>query len=79
MQDKFINKKSNKEIVMLIHIMLCYKPKLIKTLKPNRNITGLSEPEKWPSNQVNVLSDKSGISNQQIKNGLYLSNFSKIR
>lgn len=57
MQDKFINKKSNKEIVMLVHIMLCYKPKLIKTLKH------------W--NLIEILLDYQNQKNDQIIKLIY--------
>lgn len=50
---------------MLILIMLCYKPELIKTLKHwnlrcRENIR-IAEPEKWPRNQDNLFYDISGI------------------
>lgn len=46
---------------MLILIMLCYKPELIKTLKHwnlrcRENIR-IAEPEKWPRNQDNLFYD----------------------
>ena len=58
---------------MIIHVMLCYKPVLIKikTLKPIRQIIGIAEPGKCSRNEDNLLYDKSSISSNQKKNGLY--------
>lgn len=82
MLEKSTHNKSNKEIHMLILIMPCFKPELIKTVKHwnlrYREIIGIAESEKWPRNQDNLFYDKSGISNQQWKNGLFINYFRKI-
>lgn len=64
---------------MLIHILLCYKPGLIKTLKHWNLIDfGIAELGKCSRNEDNLLYDKSSNSSKQKKNGLFINDSRKV-